>query len=273
MSNNDLTGQRFDMLTVLERTDKRVNRYIVWRCQCDCGNIVEVGSNNLRSKYRHSCGCHVRNSKVMEGERFHNLTALHPDPSCGTKWVFRCDCGVEKSISKSKVVSGQTVTCGSCEYHSKHLAKAKTTHGGAYTRFYELYKGMIKRCYYEKAINYHQYGGRGIYVCDEWRHDFQAFREWSESHGWREGLTLDRIDNDGPYSPDNCRWVDEVVQGNNRSTNKILEFRGESKTASQWADKLGIPRKTLYERLRRGWSTEDALTRPVGGCEGKDGTG
>lgn len=113
------------------------------------------------------------------------------------------------------------------------------------------------------SIPFKDYGGRGIMVCEEWLHDFQAFYDWAMASGYEEGLTLDRIDNNKGYSPDNCRWVTIKEQSNNRRSNTHLVFRGERKTVSQWADDTGISKETLYKRLSFGWDVEKALTTPT----------
>ena len=107
--------------------------------------------------------------------------------------------------------------------------------------------------------NYYRYGQRGIKICDEWN-DYVKFHEGALTHGYKEGLTLDRIDNDGIYSPDNCRWVDRVVQGNNKSNNRVVVYKGEKITLIQLSRLCGIERRTLGYRLKRGWSVEDAVS-------------
>lgn len=260
MKASDLSGQRFDMVTVLCPVGRK-HGYIEYLCKCDCGNEVKLGSNQLRKECRHSCGCHRLKNVPVEGHKYNHLTAIKPVG--GGKFLFRCDCGIEKEISGYHVVKGLTISCGSCEFHIKEMSEKSRTHGLSDTRFYEQYRGMLKRCYDCNAINYKDYGGRGITVCDEWRNDPAAFRDWAIENGWEEGLTLDRVNNDGPYCPTNCRWVTTKEQAKNKRSNLLLSFRGQTKIAADWADELGIPRKTLYERLRKGWTVEEALSRPV----------
>ena len=127
---------------------------------------------------------------------------------------------------------------------------------------------MKRRCYDNNAISYNKYGGRGIKVCEEWQ-EYEPFSEWAKNNGYTDELTLDRIDNNGDYSPNNCRWATYKEQALNTRTNHFIEFCGEIKTLSQWADELGINRSTLCERINsRGWSIEKALTTPAGkgGC-------
>lgn len=132
-------------------------------------------------------------------------------------------------------------------------------HRMSHTRLYRVWDGMISRCHREKYHSYKRYGGRGITVCDEWRNDFHAFYEWAIRNGYHEGLSIDRIDNDKGYSPDNCRWVTMKVQGNNKRSNHYIEYNGETHTIAEWSEILGIPRNVLYHRFERGWSVKRAF--------------
>ena len=128
---------------------------------------------------------------------------------------------------------------------------------------YNTWREMKKRCNNHKCKAYPNYGGRGIEVCDEWMGNFKAFYDWSMSHGWEQGLSIDRIDNDGNYEPCNCRWVSRRVQNNNKRSNHVLEYNGQSMTIRQWADALSMNYKTLMWRIQNGWSIERALTESI----------
>ena len=134
-------------------------------------------------------------------------------------------------------------------------------HGLSHTRIDNIYKKMIARCYKKSEINYGRYGGRGIVVCDEWKKDKTAFFKWAFENGYDELLTLDRINNDEGYSPQNCRWATVKEQSNNRKSNRYIEAFGENKTMSQWSDETGIKEGTIWQRLRNGWDVERALTQ------------
>lgn len=120
---------------------------------------------------------------------------------------------------------------------------------------------MIQRCYNPNNTNYKNYGNRGISVCEEWHH-FEVFYDWAVSNGYDDTLTLDRIDVDKNYSPDNCRWATSYEQANNKRSNRFIEYMGERKTVKEWADSLGVPVNRIRSRLSLGWSIEDALTKP-----------
>ena len=136
-------------------------------------------------------------------------------------------------------------------------------HGMCQTKLYGCWDSMKSRCYRKSAGNYHNYGARGITVCDEWRNSFDAFRDWALAHGYKEGLTLDRIDFNGNYEPSNCRWVTMKEQQNNRRNNKLIEYKGATLTQAEWCDIFEIPFHVLRNRLLRGWSIERAFTTPI----------
>ena len=121
---------------------------------------------------------------------------------------------------------------------------------------------MHERCERKDHPNYKNYGGRGIYVCDDWK-EYLKFKEWALSHGYENGLSLDRIDNDSPYCPENCRFVTIKQQANNRRTNKFFELNGVTHTLSEWSDITGVKYLTIYGRIKRGWALEDAINKPV----------
>ena len=143
-------------------------------------------------------------------------------------------------------------------------------HGASGTRLYSIYTGMLKRCRQPSTNGYERYGGRGISVCDEWKgeHGFERFRGWAVSHGYADNLTLDRIDTNGNYEADNCRWSTIEEQCNNRRNNIWLEYNGERHTMSQWARILNVPVATIKARKDKGWCVKDILffhqDKPVG---------
>jgi hypothetical protein len=129
---------------------------------------------------------------------------------------------------------------------------------------------MKRRCNKAYDKNYHNYGGRGVKVCKEWQDDYSVFKKWSLESGYDERMkygdcTLDRIDQNGDYCPDNCRWVSLKVQNNNRRNNVLITYNGETKTATQWANIIGVSPHLLQSRKRFGWSDKEAIETPIGG--------
>lgn len=158
---------------------------------------------------------------------------------------------------------GYTKSCGCLtKEHAEKMGKANKKHKSSDSKLMGVWRTMIFRCENPKSNRYERYGGRGIRVCDEW-HDIDVFTEWAERNGYRHGLTIDRIDTDGMYCPENCRFINYKEQANNKSTNVFLEHNGERKTIADWSRTTGIPYGTLMYRVRKHWRTEDILTVPV----------
>lgn len=198
----------------------------------------------------------------LTGQKFGRLTVLERCPSDdhGAKWLCQCDCGNMTTVRAYALKSGHAVSCG-C-YRLDRCLSVVTTHGESGTLLHKVWRGMKDRCYDENSPAYKYYGGRGILVCSEWKDSFQSFRSWALQHGYSPGLSIDRIDVNGPYSPENCRWVDRYIQMNNTRRNHFLEFQGERHTVSEWSRIVGISVRCLFSRLRRGWSIEDTLITP-----------
>lgn len=135
------------------------------------------------------------------------------------------------------------------------------THGKRYTKLYYIWSNMKDRCLNKNCKNYPSYGGRGIKICEEW-YNFENFYKWSMNNGYEEGLSIDRIDNDGCYCPENCRWVTMMQQCYNRRSNHYIEYNGKTQTITQWANEYNLTEQILSSRLRKGWDIHRALTEP-----------
>ena len=171
-----------------------------------------------------------------------------------------CQCGKTSVVRTDLLKTGVTKSCG-----CYNIAVRSTQDGRCRTHPYlvRLYYRMLERCYRRSNQNYADYGGRGIRVCEEWLGSPAAFYEWCLSNGYEKKLQIDRRENDGPYSPENCRFVTPKENSNNRRSSRRLSFNGEMKTVSEWAEHLGIKREVLNDRLNKsGWSVEKTLTTP-----------
>ena len=176
-------------------------------------------------------------------------------------WLCVCECGGHTVVRGSHLKTGNVASCG--------CRKGHITHGESGSRLYAIWNNMRERCRNPKTREYHRYGGRGIKVCDEWLNDFQAFYDWAIANGYddtapRGQCTIDRIDNDGNYCPENCRWTTAKVQANNTRRTRFIEFNGEKHSVTEWARRLGMNQSTLSMRINKyGWSAEKALKTEV----------
>jgi hypothetical protein len=171
-----------------------------------------------------------------------------------------CDAATILDVDLGNLRSGRTKSCGCLQ--RERAAESSATHNLSRHPLFQRWQAMMNRCYEETNVSYRNYGERGITVCREW-HDVANYIAWAEQQGWSEGLTIDRINNDLGYCPSNCRLASMTEQGNNRRNNHILEYRGKSQTVAQWSRELGIRIGTIFNRLRLGWTVEDALRTPV----------
>lgn len=199
------------------------------------------------------------NAHDLSGMRFGRLVAVEDVGRNKYKyrlWRCKCDCGNEIIVTTNLLQRGKTKSCGCYK-----IDKA-TTHGQSKTRLYGIWCKMLSRCTNKKLWNYKNYGGRGITICTEWQ-SFEPFYKWAMANGYRDDLTLDRKDNDGDYCPENCRWVTQKEQQNNKRSNRLLTYNGETRTLTKWSEITGLSATCICLRLNRyKWSVGDALTKP-----------
>lgn len=197
-----------------------------------------------------------RPSPSIVGNRFGRLIGLERLPD--RKVRVQCDCGIEKIVHMSHLVQGRTRSCGCLhrEVTSKMLTERQTTHGYFGTKIYSVWNSMLDRCCNPRHYSYARYGGRGITVCERWFKFENFLADMGEAPA---GLTLDRIDNDNGYSPENCRWATVRQQMNNRGTCRLLTHAGRTQNVTQWAEELGIPRKGIYDLLYRGIPEDEVI--------------
>lgn len=146
--------------------------------------------------------------------------------------------------------------------HKEHQEDRRCKHNHSHDRIYYCWQAMKDRCCNSNNKNYKNYGARGIKVCDEWKSDFMNFYDWAMKNNYKDNLTIDRIDVNGNYEPDNCRWTDMITQENNKTNNRIITYNNEKHTLMEWSKKLKCNYRSLRTRLERNWSIERAFNTP-----------
>lgn len=186
----------------------------------------------------------------LTGMKFGNLIVIERAENSKdghVRWKCVCNCGKvkEKPVSAQDLKNGKVVSCG-CIHHQRI-----TIHYGSKERLYQTWKSMLKRCENTNCRSYCNYGERGIKVCNEW-HDYLKFKEWAVQSGYKDNLTIDRIDNNGNYEPTNCRWATLKEQANNRRNNVFIQIGDETHTIAEWSEISGVNKGTIRNRYKRG---------------------
>lgn len=240
------------------KAPKNIKRLCLCRCTCGSEKLIRK-ADLVRGKIR-SCGC-FKTLSINKNEVYGFLTVLEPNSERSEKGVrlnlCKCKCGNIKLVSSSHLKNGDTVSCG-C-YGKAQRLKAHIKHGLCKRedrRTYNTWTHMIDRCYNKENINYHNYGGRGIKVCDRWL----KIENFIEDMGYRpKGTSIDKINNNGNYEPGNCRWATNAEQSRNKRTTVFIEFEGKKMCIKDWAKYLDIDERTIQYRLKKSWPIEMVL--------------
>ncbi len=281
------SGDRFGRLVVVGPLfnlpyDGKYQSHAV--CLCDCGEYAVAMVKRLRIGHMTSCGCRggrvgigperllAKRTNTKPGDRFDRLTVLGDAfrvKEEGRQYssiyvVCQCECGKVFATRERSLTTRAAKSCGCGQREAVALTGVKNaTHGDSGTRLYTIWCNIKARCGSPKEPAYKDYGGRGITICDEWKSDFVAFKTWAMANGYAGSLSIDRVDNDGNYCGDNCRWTDAKTQGNNKRDNHILDAFDERKTMSEWSDdpRCVVGYDLLESRINaHGWEAERAIT-------------
>lgn len=250
-----LKGQKYGHLTILDETEPYISPsgYKQQRvlCQCDCGQTRTTSLISLKKGKCVQCKNPIhRTDMSIIGKRFGHLVVvnLYSSDQQTTYWTCKCDCGNEKVIPRHLLINHHTQSCG-C-YLKTRMKKLNYSHGLSYSRIYSVWGDMKQRCTNFQAANYYLYGGRGIQVCEAWN-NFENFYQWAITNGYQDTLSLERIDVNGNYEPNNCTWIPLSDQCENRRNSKKITYNNETHTISRWAQLLHIPRSTLEYRIKK----------------------
>lgn len=287
----DYSGFVFGDIKVLKRADGDLERCRksrlekgtttdpIYTCECLlCGKIFDRNIYNVKKNKFQNCGC--QNLQYdLRGKKFGKLTAIEPlglDKHKEMTWKCICDCGNEYIAKSYALRNLHTTQCRECSLkqigdanrkyyliHERPEPTNKIINSTKYPlitrRLRETHINMKTRCYNPNSLSYYRYGGRGIKICDEWKDNFLAFAIWALDNGYRDDLTIDRIDNNGDYEPNNCRFVSRTEQANNRVSSTKLEYNGEFDTMANWSRRLGMPYYYIQYRIYKGRSMEDIV--------------
>lgn len=186
-------------------------------------------------------------------------------------WKCRCKCGTIRIIPGKNLRTKRSRSCGCMQREVARESriqsnKERAKHGYRKTRLYNIWSGMKQRCLNPNDPGYKDYGSRGITICDEWK-EFPKFKDWALNNGYADNLSIDRIEVDKGYSPDNCRWATPKTQNNNKRNNVMIEYKGKCQTVQQWSDETGIPYATILKRFRKNLPTEKIFEKKKGGAK------
>ena len=205
----------------------------------------------------------------LTGQKFGRLTVIkrakdkiRKNGKHEVMWECLCDCGNTKIVSRDSLRSSAIRSCGCLRKENTKNMRSK--HGLRNTQIYRTWANIKTRCYNPNKDTFNYYGGRNVEMCQDWKEDFINFYNWSMEHGYKEGLTIDRINPSGNYEPNNCRWVTMKEQQNNKLNNHYIMYEGQKHTLMEWSEILNINYRTLHKRLMYlNWSIEKAFTTPI----------
>ena len=208
---------------------------------------------------------------MVKGDRINFLTMISDPISKRRKQyaLFKCVCGRVKEIRVENVKIGSTKSCGCQRGYLMSQKPHNYKHGDTKTRIYAIYHKMKARCCNPNYAESQYYIDRGITICDEWLNSFTKFRDWAYTHGYQDNLSIDRINVNKGYSPDNCRWATPKQQSRNKRSNIKITFENKTKCLMEWCEELNLNYGAISARIKRGWDYERALSTPIKNMKGK----
>lgn len=181
-------------------------------------------------------------------------------------FICQCSCGTIREVNKSSLLRGKSNSCGCL--HKEIVTELATTHNGTDTRLYGIWCNMKSRtCHEDNTAAWRDYGGRGIKMCDEWENSFESFESWAKDSGYNDTLTIERINVNGDYEPNNCKWIPPEAQARNKRNTIRITYMGKTFNIHDWSVLVGLPESVIRSRYHTGKTTEEILFAPYGKCE------
>ncbi len=250
----NIENKKFGKLTAIKKVG-RTGSNNIWECKCDCGNTTTGTVTSLMLGNKKSCGCFRKDlfektKEIFIGNKYGNILVTEEiEMENGRRTVIgMCECGVIKKYRASHLKYGKTISCG-C-YPEKNRAALSTKHGLSSNPLYFVWASMMDRCYNEKFQDYRNYGGRGISVCERW-HNVTNFVA-DVTNGYKKGLQLDRVENNGNYCPENFRWATRKENNRNKRTNRMITVNGVTKSMAEWVEETGVKYTTMSGFVSKG---------------------
>lgn len=269
----DYTGKQIGNILILKRADgdietaktlREINNKIgydpKYECQCLLCNKVFISSiGSIKRRVNKNCGCNKLQYDLIN-KKFGKLTVIKKVGLSSHNemlWECICECGEKTTKTSYSLRNDKNPKCKTCS--NKEIGDKNRKYIIFSKRLHEMFVNMKTRCYNEKSKSYYLYGGRGIKVCKEWINNYSAFQDWALNNGYKDNLTLDRMDNNGDYEPDNCRFVDRRVQANNRKSNLNLIYQNREDTLANWCRKLKLCYSKVQYRLYNGMTLTEIV--------------
>lgn len=253
-----IIGKKYGNLTAIEECGCDKNRFKFYKFRCDCGNYTIKRGTNVEHSKNANCGC-ITIPRIVNGTAFGRLTVKKFNGVINGRenYLCKCECGKEVCVDGHLLKSGNNKSCGCLKIDK--LIDRSTTHNKCHSRLYSIFKGMKKRCLKPNSINYNNYGGKGISICQEWLNNFESFYNWAIKNGYKNNLTIDRIDSNKNYCPNNCRWVTQKQQCRNTSRNHFIEYKNKKITIAEFSETTNIPYNYCNYRFNKNMTSEEII--------------
>lgn len=263
----DHSGERFGKLLIIKKLPHYKDNKTYYLCKCDCGKDKITLYGDMVNGSVRSCGCLLKKYSDIDfvGQKFGRLTVLSEGRDGKNEQIFNCicDCGNYISSIKHNVIKGNTLSCGCL--HKDKCRELLTTHNKSNTNLYRRYLKIKDRCYNNKCKAYKNYGGRGIKMCEEWSNNFLSFYDWAINNGYEQNLTIERIDVNGDYCPENCKWITLAEQCKNKRSNIVITFNNKTQILADWARELNLNPETIRNRMKKyGNDNLELILKPKG---------